>query len=115
WLNEKEYINVKTSGSTGTPKTIQLQKTHVKNSASATVLYFDIKEGTSALLCLPSEYIAGKMMLVRAMTSGWNLFTSSPEKNPLSRWDSEFDFAAMVPYQVHHSLPDLHKVKKMIV
>lgn len=115
WLSDKEYIKVKTSGSTGTPKNINLQKFHVQNSASATVSYFDIKEGTRALLCLPSEYIAGKMMLVRAMIAGWDLFISSPEKNPLSRWDLEFDFTAMVPYQVHHSLPDLHKVKKMIV
>src|SRR5690606_38127030 len=83
WLNDTDFIQVKTSGSTGSPKTIKLQKKHVQNSASATVAYFDIKEGTKALLCLSSEYIAGKMMLVRAMIAGWDLYTSSPEKNPL--------------------------------
>ena len=115
WLDDNDFIYVKTSGSTGIPKTIKLQKEHVRNSANATVAYFDLKEGTRALLCLSSEYIAGKMMLVRAMTAGWNLYTSSPEKNPLAKFDENFDFTAMVPYQVHHSLAELHKVKKIIV
>lgn len=115
WLDSNEFISVKTSGSTGAPKTIRLHKKHVFNSAAATVAYFDLKEGTKALLCLPSEYIAGKMMLVRAMTAGWNLYTASIDKSPLEQFEENFDFTAMVPYQVHHSLSNLHKVKKMII
>jgi O-succinylbenzoic acid--CoA ligase len=115
WLDENDFITVKTSGSTGTPKEIKLQKKHVFNSANATVTYFDLRENTKALLCLPSEYIAGKMMLVRAMIAGWYLHTTSPEKNPLENSDENFNFTAMVPYQVFHSLKDLHKVKKLIV
>ncbi|MDP2688050.1 MAG: AMP-binding protein [Aequorivita sp.] len=115
WLDGNDFIIVKTSGSTGIPKEIKLLKNHVFNSANATVTYFDLKEKTKALLCLPSEYIAGKMMLVRAMTAGWDLDTISPEKNPLENSDENFDFTAMVPYQVFHSLADLHKVKKLIV
>lgn len=115
WLDDKDFIRVKTSGSTGMPKEIVLQKKQVINSATATVKYFNLEEDTKALLCLPSEYIAGKMMLVRAMTAGWDLYTTSPEKNPLESTNEQFDFTAMVPYQVFHSLADLHKVKKMIV
>lgn len=115
WLDEKAFISVKTSGSTGIPKEIKLQKKHVFNSANATNIYFDLTENTKALLCLSSEYIAGKMMLVRAMIGGWNLHTTLPDKNPLATIGEEFDFAAMVPYQVFHSLADLHKVKKLIV
>lgn len=115
WLDENDFITVKTSGSTGIPKNIKLQKNHVFNSAEATVKYFDLTENTKALLCLSSEYIAGKMMLVRAMTAGWDLHTTAPEKNPLENIDDAFDFSAMVPYQVFHSLKDLHKVKKLIV
>lgn len=115
WLDGNEFISVKTSGSTGISKKITLRKEYVFNSALATVTYFDLKENTKALLCLPSEYIAGKMMLVRAMTAGWDLQTVAPEKNPLENTDDIFDFAAMVPYQVFHSLTDLHKVKKLIV
>lgn len=54
-------------------------------------------------------------MLVRAMISGWDLHTTSPEKNPLENSGENFDFTAMVPYQVFHSLADLHKVKKLVV
>lgn len=115
WLDEKAFISVKSSGSTGIPKEIKLQKKHVFNSASATNIYFDLTENTKALLCLSSEYIAGKMMLVRAMIGGWDLYTVSPEKNPLENSDENFDFTAMVPYQVFHSLANLHKVKKLIV
>lgn len=115
WLDSNDFIYVNTSGSTGKPKRIKLQKEHVINSALATVRFFKLNKGTKALLCLPSEYIAGKMMLVRAMIAGWDLYTTAPEKNPLKEFDGDFDFTAMVPYQVHHSLAELHKVKKMIV
>ncbi|HNP68832.1 MAG TPA: AMP-binding protein [Aequorivita sp.] len=115
WLDENNFITVKTSGSTGIPKKLKLQKKHVFNSAEATVNYFDLKENTKALLCLSSEYIAGKMMLVRAMTAGWDLHTVAPEKNPFESFEDNFDFTAMVPYQVFHSLADLHKVKKLII
>lgn len=115
WLSTNDFLTVKTSGSTGIPKEIKLQKKKVCNSATATITYFDLPENSKALLCLSSEYIAGKMMLVRAMVGGWDLHTHSPEKNPLNNIDIEFDFAAMVPYQVFHSLSDLHKVKKLIV
>ncbi len=115
WLNETSYIVVKTSGSTGAPKKVKLQKKNVFNSAEATVNFFDVKEGTKALLCLSAEYIAGKMMLVRAMIAGWHLFTAAPGKNPLENTKTIFDFSAMVPYQVYHSLQDLHKLKKLII
>ncbi|MDN3725061.1 AMP-binding protein [Aequorivita sp. SDUM287046] len=115
WLDKNDFIIVKTSGSTGIPKEIKLKKKHVFNSANATATYFDLKENTKALLCLSSEYIAGKMMLVRAMIAGWDLRTISPKKNPLENCDENYDFTAMVPYQVFHSLADLNKVKKLIV
>lgn len=115
WLDGNDFITVKTSGSTGVPKEIKLQKKNIANSAEATVNYFDLKENTKALLCLSSEYIAGKMMLVRAMMAGWDLYTTAPEKNPLDKTERNFDFSAMVPYQVFHSLKDLHKVKKLII
>ncbi|WP_313114699.1 AMP-binding protein [Aequorivita sediminis] len=115
WLDANDFIAVKTSGSTGSPKIIKLQKEHVFNSATATVNYFNLKENCKALLCLPAAYIAGKMMLVRGMIAGWNLYTRAPVKNPLENLEIDFDFTAMVPYQVFHSLEDLHKVKKLII
>lgn len=115
WLNDSDFIKVKTSGSTGVPKIISLRKNHVLNSAKATIEYFELYKNTKALLCLPSEFIAGKLMLVRAMVAGWNLYTVDPGKNPLKNIDDSFDFSAMVPYQVFHSLKELHKLKKLII
>lgn len=115
WLNNNDYIRVPTSGSTGTPKKINILKTQMINSAVATGIFFKLESGTRALLCLPASYIAGKMMLVRAMILGWDLHIKSPEKNAIKQNDQVYDFVAMVPYQVHHSLKHLNKVKKLII
>ena len=78
WFDESTIIEVKTSGSTGTPKLIQLQKKHMINSAKATGEFFNLFENTTALLCMPVNFIAGKMMLVRALTLGWQLDVVEP-------------------------------------
>jgi O-succinylbenzoic acid--CoA ligase len=115
WFSEKEYVIVHTSGSTGTPKAIKLQKKQLQNSAVATGDFFKLKEKTSALLCLPIEYIAGKMMLIRAVTLGWHLDSVAADSNPLKQHLTSYDFSAMVPLQVENSIDKLHQIKKLIV
>lgn len=115
WFSEKESVSVKTSGSTGTPKSIQLQKELMQNSAKATGSYFILQENTTALLCLPIEYIAGKMMLIRAITLGWHLDSIEANSNPLENVDKEYNFSAMVPLQLENSLSKIHLIKKIIV
>jgi len=115
WLDESDSVLVKTSGSTGTPKKIQLSKQQMVNSAKATGVFFKLPENTTALLCLPANYIAGKMVLVRAMVLGWDLHIVAPEKDAITQYDNEYDFVAMVPYQVHHSIKSLNKIKKLII
>ncbi len=115
WLNFKDHVLVETSGSTGSPKTIFLGKKQMIQSAEATGAYFKVGEGTKALLCLSSDFIAGKMMLVRAMVLGWDLHVVAPEKDALVQYDNPYDFVALVPYQLYHSISSLDKVKKIIV
>jgi len=115
WLNFESHVMVQTSGSTGTPKSIALSKSAMENSAIATGSYFKLGEGTKALLCLSSEFIAGKMMLVRAMVLGWDIHVVAPEKDALVQYNNAYDFVALVPYQVFHSLDALKKVKKIII
>jgi O-succinylbenzoic acid--CoA ligase len=115
WFNEKSFIEVKTSGSTGTPKIIQLQKKHMINSAKATGEFFNLFENTTALLCMSVNFIAGKMMLVRALTLGWHIDIVEPSSSPLKHIEKEYDFSAMVPLQVSNSLKNIHKIKKLIV
>ncbi len=115
WFDEKDYLVVHTSGSTGKPKPIKLQKAYMINSAMATGAFFDVKEHTKALLCLSIDYIAGKMMLVRALTLGWDIDVVAPVSNPLAQLTKEYDFSAMVPMQLQNSLQELDMVKKLIV
>ena len=100
WLNDYDFITVKTSGSTGKPKKIQLLKKRMVNSAVMTGNYFQLKKGDRALLCLPCEFIAGKMMVVRAMVLGLDLQWVAPSGNPMFGIDKPIDFAAMIPLQV---------------
>jgi len=114
WLNDKDYVLVQTSGSTGKPKQINIQKVFMINSALATEKYFNLSANTSALLCLSPKYIAGKMMLVRAMVLGWQLDVVEPKSNPF-KGGKKYDFSAIVPLQLYHSLADIHKIKTIIV
>jgi O-succinylbenzoic acid--CoA ligase len=102
WLDDNSCIIVPSSGSSGQPKQLQLSKQHMMNSALKTGAFLNLKKENSALLCLSADYIAGKMMLVRAMTLGLNLYITEPADDPLLQFpDAHFDFAAMVPLQVH--------------
>jgi len=115
WFSEKEVILVQTSGTTGTPKSIELQKKQMQYAALATGDYFELIEKTTALLCLPIGYIAGKMMLVRALTLGWHLDVVAASSNPLKENAKRYDFAAMVPLQVENSIDKLPQIKKLII
>ncbi|MBN2610794.1 MAG: AMP-binding protein [Bacteroidales bacterium] len=117
WLDDNETILLQTSGSTGEPKNISLKKKHMIGSAKLTQRFFALDEKTNALLCLPVKYIAGKMMIVRAFVSGYNLLTSTPKPNPFKTIKKPLDFTALTPHQLYHSLEDLKrlKIKNIIV
>jgi O-succinylbenzoic acid--CoA ligase len=106
WLSPSEFIEVSTSGSTGTPTIMTLEKRQFIESAEMTCNYFGLREGLNMLLCLSAEYIAGKMMVVRAFVSGANLFTVPPSGNPLEGIEQKIDFTAMVPLQVQNTIAD---------
>ena len=115
WFSNEHSIQVKTSGSTGTPKGILLKKEYMKNSALATGVFFELYEKTTALCCLPINFIAGKMMLVRAMTLGWHIDVTEPSSNPLENTEKKYDFSAMVPLQLSNSLDKIYLVDALIV
>ncbi len=104
WFNDKSFIMVQTSGSTGKPKSMKANKQQMINSASITCGYLGLKRGDSALICMPLKYIAGKMMVVRAIVAEFNLIAVEPCSHPLKGIESHIDFAAMVPMQVICSL-----------
>jgi O-succinylbenzoic acid--CoA ligase len=114
WFAKKE-IRVKTSGSTGKPKSIAFKGEQMAESALATGRFFGMGEGARALLCLPLEYIAGKMMLIRAMTLGWKLEGVEPVINLDLANRGIYNFAAMIPLQLENNLKYLDKIENLIV
>ncbi len=115
WLDAKDYINVKTSGSTGQPKIMKVSKQAMVNSAIATGNYFKMKPGHTALLCLPTHYIAGKMMLVRAMILGLDLDFVDPTTQPVFDYGKKYDFCAMVPLQLKNTVGYVYNIKTLII
>lgn len=115
WFDSKDYIEMQTSGTTGAPKTITVSKQAMVESALATGDFFELQPGNKALQCLPVKYVAGKMMLVRAMILGLDLEFVAPSSHPLRNNEIDYDFVAMVPLQAQNSISELNKVKKMIV
>ncbi|RZJ52634.1 MAG: O-succinylbenzoic acid--CoA ligase [Flavobacterium sp.] len=115
WFDDKEYIEMKTSGTTGLPKLVQLQKRAMIHSALSTGDFFELEPGNKALLCLPVQFIAGKMMLVRSLILGLDLDIVAPTTEPLALNSTVYDFVAMVPLQVQNSIEGLKNVKKLIV
>lgn len=83
----------------------------MRASARMTCDFLNLKQGNTALLCMPLDYIAGKMMVVRALERGLELLTVEPSTHPLSSTNIAdignphcIDFAAMVPLQVWNTL-----------
>lgn len=114
WLSDSNTIALQTSGSTGAPQQIIADKSKLIASAQATIAFLNLKPKQTALLCLPLKYIGGKMILIRAMVVGLWIDVVSPTANPFQSVNC-YDFAAVTPYQLQNSLPDLHKIKQLLV
>ncbi len=115
WMDDNDYIEVKTSGSTGNPKVIRLDKQAMVRSAVATGDYFNLEPGNRALHCLPTNYVAGKMMLVRAIILGLEIDIVTPSSHPLDFAKGTYDFCAMVPMQLCNSMVNIDRIHKLIV
>ena len=83
WKLGKNEFLFHTSGSTGKPKPIYLSRLSMIESANMTMDWLHLQEGDNVLLCLPIEYIAGAMMLVRALVLKLNIVLVEPSQNPL--------------------------------
>ncbi len=120
WFSPRDYMTVKTSGSTGRPKEIRLLKKNMTASARATLSFFSLKPGDVVLHCLPMRYIAGKMMVVRALVGGLDLVVTEPSSEP-EIIPGQVTFSAMVPLQLSRLLQSsdrrtsLAKIERLIV
>lgn len=112
WHNESPTVLVHTSGSTGQPKPMLVEKRRMEASARISCNFLGLKAGDTALLCMSLDYIAGKMMVVRALTCGLKLIAVEPCGCP--EWEGDIDFAAMVPMQVYSLLQSEEGRKRLM-
>ena len=104
WYNDSNYVQGHTSGSTGVPKAIALLKQDMRASARLTNTFLGIDSSATLLLCLSPAYIAGKMMIVRALEAHAELVVVEPSSMPLQDVKQPITLAAMVPMQVATTL-----------
>lgn len=123
WNSGKEWFTLKTSGSTGNPKEISFHRNTLVSSAQLTATFLNLQPGNSALHCLPVEYVAGTMMLVRSLVLGLKLYVADPSSDPLQQvaHGMDFDFSAMTPMQITRSIQSsqfiimLRQIGKLII
>lgn len=109
WNDDSDMVLVHTSGSTGKPKPLWVEKRRMEASARITCKFLGLKPGDSALLCMPLDFIAGKMVVVRALVGKLRLIDVEPCGHPLSHLPEPPCFAALVPMQVYNSLHVPHE------
>ncbi len=106
WMDNSDLISLQTSGSTGAKKRIEAKKNRLVESARMTGNFFGFSINSTALVCLPIDFISGKMMLVRAIEHKMNTIICEAS-NPLGFPDNlSPDFAAMTPYQYQKCLSE---------
>ena len=115
WISDNEFITQRTSGTTGKPKEIKIHKDVLVFSALNTGQFFGLQEKDKCLLCLPVEYIAGKMMIIRALVLGLDLDYQVPSGMPII--SQKFSFCAMTPLQLTNSVKSgsLQNIEKLII
>ena len=104
WQSDSPTLLVHTSGSTGKPKPMLVEKRRMEASARITCGFLGLRPGDTALLCMPLDFIAGKMVVVRSLVWGLQLVAVEPSGHPLKGLTESPTFAAMVPMQVYNSL-----------
>ena len=95
-------MTARTSGTTGPPKEMRFPAKDLMASAHLTGEAFHLRPGDTALLALPCNFIAGKMMLVRAFVLGLDLRVVPPQGDlaPLLGAGLTHDFAPLVGSQL---------------
>ncbi len=118
WNPETGSIIARTSGSTGKPKEIRLSAEIVLASAERTNRFFVITSRSWLHVPLDFNYIAAKMMGVRASVSGAKLTSEVPSNRPMSdrvrfRPEDKIDLLAVVPSQMDHILNHLQELPEL--
>lgn len=113
WKSGLPEISLSTSGSTGPPKVISLSREALRASVQLTREAFDLDSNDFFLCNLNTDYIGGKMMVIRAAEIDCDLMAVQPSSNPfedLKNQTSLFsrnrgnNFFSFVPLQLQNIL-----------
>ena len=116
WFDNSETIKFQSSGSTGEPRSITHSKESICASVKLTANYFNLDLSSRLLLCLSANYVAGKMMVFRALCLGCGLNWVKPNSTPEVK--GEYDLVSLVPMQIEKLLElgaDLRRVKNILI
>lgn len=102
WHSDKDYVCAFTSGSTGKPKEIRLLKSDMVASARLTNRFFEIDSDSVLAIPLSFDYIAAKMMAVRACVAGCRI-VELPVSNNIDI-AGNVDLLSVVPTQLESLL-----------
>lgn len=83
WDSGQQIFELKTSGSTGKPKIILVNRNQIEASVSMTQNALKLNGEELFFCCLNVNYIAGMMMVFRALHIGAELLVTEPTSNPL--------------------------------
>ncbi len=100
WNSDSNEFKIMSSGTTGAIKEMTFPKSALIASAKITLNEFDLKEGNLVLGALPLSFVAGKMMLVRAIVGKLKLEIVVPSTNPIRNLDEKIKFSAFTPHQL---------------
>lgn len=119
WFSDKYKFDIKTSGTTGSPKIEWFPRDAFISSALITINTFNLNKGDTLFMCLPMYFVAGKMMLIRAIVGRMKLVAVKPTANPVQDLLSPTTFTAFTPHQLQNILKKnpnkLNLIKKAII
>lgn len=116
WTDGSGAITAHTSGSTGKPKEIRLEKKDIMVSARATNRRFGINSRSRMLCPLSAAYIAGKMMVARAIEADCEVAFCPPANDFWTKEETcryleqgEVGLLAIVPSQAASLIDGMEK------
>jgi o-succinylbenzoate---CoA ligase len=131
WETDNSEFEIETSGSTGNPKKISITNQMIEASINQTIEAFNLSSEDLFFCCLNTDYIAGKMMIYRALYLNADLIIVEPSANPFEKLGNQEYFLknsrnkvfmAFVPLQLEsilragsHYLELLNLAKNIII
>lgn len=101
WMSNSTTLQITTSGTTGEPRRLDIPKEWVIQSTLRTMNALGLSEGFHAHLCLPLDFIAGKMVVWRTMIAHGILTWETPSSSPSLGSTERADIASVTPHQLH--------------